>query len=159
MAQHREGILQGVRVIDFTDFLAGPYIGMYFADMGADVIKFENLKSHGNFVRNARPLEPKTGLSNHIDVALIDSIVSGMEAKLMQYVYTGESPAMTGNKYISSAPYDSFKAKDAWFVIASGTDKHFEVLSAAMGMPELARDPLYCDTELRKPNRSYNIAS
>ena len=63
MAQHREGILQGIRVIDFTDFLAGPYIGMYFADMGADVIKFENLKSHGNFVRNARPLEPKTGLS------------------------------------------------------------------------------------------------
>ena len=42
MAQHREGILQGIRVIDFTDFLAGPYIGMYFADMGADVIKFEN---------------------------------------------------------------------------------------------------------------------
>ena len=288
MAQHREGILQGIRVIDFTDFLAGPYIGMYFADMGADVIKFENLKSHGNFVRNARPLEPKTGLSmyfqnlnrnkrgvgldlkqdegkklfaelvksadvliennrpgvmkrlgfgweecktlnprliyasisgfgqtgpnsykpgydliaqamggsmsitgwpgmeptragmaigdlfaglnvgvavcaslyerektglgNHIDVALVDSIVSGMEAKLMQYVYTGESPVMTGNKYISSAPYDSFKAKDAWFVIASGTDKHFEALSAAMGMPELARDPLYCDTELRKKN-------
>ncbi|MBQ8089264.1 MAG: CoA transferase [Pyramidobacter sp.] len=288
MAQHREGILEGIRVIDFTDFLAGPYIGMYFADMGADVIKFENLRSKGNFVRNARPLEPKTGLSmyfqnlnrnkrgaaldlkqdaakklfaeliksadvliennrpgvmkrlgfgweeckalnprliyasisgfgqtgpnsykpgydliaqamggsmsitgwpgmeptragmaigdliaglnvgvavcaslyerektglgNHIDVALVDSIVSGLEAKLMQYVYTGKSPVMTGNKYISSAPYDSFKAKDAYFVIASGTDKHFEVLSAAMGMPELAQDPLYCNTELRKKN-------
>ncbi|MCC8151840.1 MAG: CoA transferase [Lachnospiraceae bacterium] len=283
-----EQLMKGIRVIDFTDFLAGPYIGMYFADMGADVIKFENLRSGGNFVRNARPLEKKSGLSmyfqnlnrnkrgvaldlktedgkklfskliqsadvliennrpgvmdrlgfgwkeceklnprlvyasisgfgqygpnshrpgydliaqamggsmsitgwpgmeptragmaigdmfaglnvgiavcasllkreksgkgNHIDVALVDSIVSGMEAKLMQYVYTGVSPTKTGNRYITSAPYDSFKAKDDYFVIASGTDKHFAALSSMMGMPELTDDPLYCDTENRMKN-------
>ena len=288
MERKNEGLLKGIRVIDFTDFLAGPYIGMYFADMGADVIKFENLRSGGNFVRNARPLEEKSGLSmyfqnlnrnkrgvaldlkqedgkklfakliesadvliennrpgvmkrlgfdwetckkinprlvyasisgfgqygpnshrpgydliaqamggsmsitgwpgmeptragmaigdmfaglnagvaicasllerersgkgNHIDVALVDSIFSGMEAKMMQYVYTGKAPEKTGNKYISSAPYDSFKAKDDYFVIASGTDKHFVSLSAAMGMPELASDPMYIDTESRKKN-------
>ena len=283
-----EQLLKGIRVIDFTDFLAGPYVGMYFADMGADVIKFENLRSGGNFVRTARPLEEKSGISmyfqnlnrnkrgvaldlkqeegkklfaeliksadvliennrpgvmkrlgfdwetckelnprliyasisgfgqygpnshrpgydliaqamggsmsitgwpgqeptragmaigdmfaglnvgfavcaslykrqqtgkgNHIDVALVDSIISGMEAKMMQYLYTGVSPVMTGNKYISSAPYDSFKAKDDYFVIASGTDKHFAFLSAAMGKPELAQNPLYIDTEARKKN-------
>ena len=283
-----EQLLKGVRVIDFTDFLAGPYIGMYFADMGADVIKFENLRSGGNFVRNARPLEKQSGLSmyfqnlnrnkrgvaldlkkeeskklftelirsadvliennrpgvmkrlgfdweacrkinprlvyasisgfgqygpnshrpgydliaqamggsmsitgwpgseptragmaigdmfaglnagfaicaslykrnetgkgNHIDVALVDSIISGMEAKMMQYIYEGVSPVMSGNKYISSAPYDSFKAKDDYFVIASGTDAHFVALSAAMGMPELAQDPRFIDTESRKKN-------
>ena len=58
---------------------------------------------------------------------------------MMQYLYEGVSPVPTGNKYISSAPYDSFKAKDDYFVIASGTDKHFVSLSAAMGMPELSR--------------------
>lgn len=283
-----EQLLKGVRVIDFTDFLAGPYIGMYFADMGADVIKFENLRSGGNFVRNARPLEKQSGLSmyfqnlnrnkrgvaldlkkeeskklftelirsadvliennrpgvmkrlgfdweacrkinprlvyasisgfgqygpnshrpgydliaqamggsmsitgwpgseptragmaigdmfaglnagfaicaslykrnetgkgNHIDVALVDSVISGMEAKMMQYIYEGVSPVMSGNKYISSAPYDSFKAKDDYFVIASGTDAHFVALSAAMGMPELAQEPRFIDTESRKKN-------
>ncbi|QYR64071.1 CaiB/BaiF CoA transferase family protein [Fusobacterium animalis] len=288
MVRNEEGILKGIRVIDFTDFLAGPYIGMYFADMGADVVKFENLTSGGNFVRNAAPLEKKSGISmyfqnlnrnkrgvaldlkkeegkklfakliksadvliennrpgvmkrlgfsweeckelnprliyasisgfgqygpnsyrpgydliaqamggsmsitgwpgmeptragmaigdmfaglnagfaicaslferqksgkgNHIDVALVDSIFSGMEAKMMQYVYTGKSPEKTGNKYISSAPYDSFKAKDDYFVIASGTDKHFQSLSTAMGMPELHSNPLYIDTESRKKN-------
>ena len=256
-----EQLLKGIRVLDFTDFLAGPYCGMYFADMGADVIKVENLRSGGNFVRNARPLEKNTGRSmyfqnlnrnkrgvavdlktedgkklfaelvrsadvliennrpgvmeklgfgweachelnprlvyasisgfgqygayarrpgydliaqamggsmsitgwpgmeptragmaigdmfaglnagfaicasllkreasgkgQYIDVALVDSIVSGMEAKMMQYIYEGKSPEMTGNKYISSAPYDSFKAKDDYFVLASGTDVHF----------------------------------
>lgn len=283
-----KGLLEGIRVLDFTDFLAGPYVTMYFADMGADVIKVENLRSGGNFVRNARPLEQEsgrsmyfgnlnrnkrgvavdlktdegkalfrelvksadiliennrpgvmerlgfgykacseinpglifasisgfgqygpnsykpgydliaqamggsmsitgwpgmeptragmaigdiiaglnvgiavlaslhkrkeTGVGQQIDVALVDSIVSGMEAKLMQYIYEGVSPVMSGNKYISSAPYDSFKAGDAHFVIASGTDVHFKKLSAAMGMPELAENPLYDNTENRKKN-------
>lgn len=56
-------LLAGLRVIDFTDFLAGPYIGMYFADMGAEVIKVENLPAGGNFVRGARPYEPASGIS------------------------------------------------------------------------------------------------
>lgn len=283
-----EALLKGIRVLDFTDFLAGPYCGMYFADMGAEVIKIENLRGAGNFTRNARPLEKKTGRSMYwnnlnrnkkgvaldlksnegkelfaelvksadvlienmrpgvltklgfsyenckalnpgiiyasisgfgqygpyskrpgydliaqamggsmsitgwpgqeptragmavgdmfaglnaaiaicaslykrkdtgkgqqIDVALVDSIVSGMEAKLMQYVYDGVAPAMTGNRYIASAPYDSFKAKDTYFVIASGTDAHFAKLSEAIGKPELASDPMYIDTESRKQN-------
>lgn len=63
MAEHKEGLLKGIRVLDFTDFLAGPYLGMYFADMGADVIKIENAKSGGNFTRNARPKEAKSGIS------------------------------------------------------------------------------------------------
>ena len=50
-------LLKGIRVLDITDFLAGPYCGMYLADMGADGIKVENLTTGGNFVRNARPLE------------------------------------------------------------------------------------------------------
>ncbi|MBR2672773.1 MAG: CoA transferase [Oscillospiraceae bacterium] len=55
-------LMEGIRVLDFTDFLAGPYLGMYFADMGADVIKIENCKT-GNFTRNARPKDPNTGIS------------------------------------------------------------------------------------------------
>ena len=34
-------ILEGVKVLDFTTNAAGPIVGSYFADYGAEVIKVE----------------------------------------------------------------------------------------------------------------------
>src|SRR5687767_13769015 len=37
------GPLSGVKVLEFTQMIAGPFCGMLLADMGADVTKFEPL--------------------------------------------------------------------------------------------------------------------
>lgn len=46
--------LSGIRVVDLSSSLAGPYIGMCLGDMGADVIKVEN-PSGGDMTRQWTP--------------------------------------------------------------------------------------------------------
>lgn len=94
----------------------------------------------------------KTGKGQHIDVALVDSIVSSLETISMLYIVDGKIPGRTGNRYLMSYPYDSFSAKDGDYVIACGTDVHFVAFAKVLGRPELANDPQYSNNDSRKAN-------
>jgi crotonobetainyl-CoA:carnitine CoA-transferase CaiB-like acyl-CoA transferase len=59
--------LSGIKVVEFSDFVSGPFCGKYLADMGADVIKVEKpglgdkARSWGPFPQDVPHLE-KSGL-------------------------------------------------------------------------------------------------
>lgn len=50
------GVLKGVKVLDFSEYIAGPIAGELLADFGADVIKVE--PPHGDFWRHTAPIAP-----------------------------------------------------------------------------------------------------
>lgn len=44
--------LQGVRVLELANVLAGPSVGMFLAELGAEVVKLENLETGGDVTRS-----------------------------------------------------------------------------------------------------------
>jgi formyl-CoA transferase len=53
------GALAGIRVVDFAEYIAGPYCAMLLGDMGADVIKVE--RPDGDAWRHTAPVAPYEG--------------------------------------------------------------------------------------------------
>src|SRR3954464_13650148 len=45
-------MLQGLKVLELASVLAGPGVGQFFAELGAEVVKVENSKTGGDVTRS-----------------------------------------------------------------------------------------------------------
>ena len=52
---------KNLKVIELASVLAGPAVGMFFAELGAEVIKIENKKTGGDVTRNWKLKDENTG--------------------------------------------------------------------------------------------------
>lgn len=80
-----------------------------------------------------------------VDIALVDSVVSAMETIIQIYLVEKRIPQRTGNRYEFIYPYDTFKAKDGWVVIAVGNNKLWEVFCDAIGTNHLLNEQTFKD--------------
>ncbi len=65
----------------------------------------------------------KTGKGTYIDVSLLDVQVSWLTNLAAYYFGTGKNPKPLGSAHPQIAPYQAFKAKDGYFVLAVGSDR------------------------------------
>ncbi|OYY87378.1 MAG: carnitine dehydratase [Rhizobiales bacterium 35-66-30] len=94
----------------------------------------------------------RTGIGAKIDVAMLDCQVAIMEDAVTACDKTGEVPGPHGTRHPSIAPFQAFKASDAYVVIAAGNDHLFNLAAQALEEPSLSTDPRFVTNDLRHQN-------
>jgi len=93
-----------------------------------------------------------TGEGQKVDVALLDSVVSAMETLTQIYIVEKRIPKREGNRYEFIYPYDSFKAKDGWFVLGAGNDNIWKRFCKFIGKENLTDDKRFNSNSNRVKN-------
>ena len=94
-----------------------------------------------------------TGRGQHLDLAMYDSLISVMESVGMRALYDDVPPTRIGNDHGLSAPFSTYATKDGDVVIAITTNRLFERLANALGIPEMATDDRFAEPVARSENR------
>jgi len=95
----------------------------------------------------------RTGIGQHIDLALFDTMVAMLANMNMNYLVTGESPRRAGNAHQNIVPYQVFAAADGHVIVAVGNDSQFVKFCTVAGRSDLARDRRFAKNAERVRNR------
>jgi CoA:oxalate CoA-transferase len=84
-----------------------------------------------------------TGRGQAVDVSSQDAMFSLLDGWPGIFAASGRLPRQVGNRHLGTAPYDCYRARDGWVVIAVASNKLFRTLATAIGRPELGEDPRF----------------
>jgi crotonobetainyl-CoA:carnitine CoA-transferase CaiB-like acyl-CoA transferase len=96
----------------------------------------------------------QTGQGQHVDVSMLDSMISAMTSNYMGYLGSGLAPRPMGTSFPSVAPYRVFQAQDRSFAIAVGSEKLWSSFCCAINRTDLETHPDFSTNALRVANRS-----
>ncbi len=97
----------------------------------------------------------KTGQGQEIDVAMLDTGVSFMEAVFPQYKVLNEVQPRMGNARPFSAPTDAYPCKDGYVYFAITFNRMWRRFTKLIGREDLTNDSRFASSELRRRNRDY----
>ncbi|TVR41985.1 MAG: CoA transferase [Bacteroidia bacterium] len=93
-----------------------------------------------------------TGEGQKVDVSMLDCQVSILENAITRYQVDGEPPGPIGNRHPTIAPFQAFKARDGYFVIACGNNSLWQKLCEAIDRRDLSLNRAFETNELRCRN-------
>ncbi|MGE8603715.1 CaiB/BaiF CoA transferase family protein [Bordetella trematum] len=95
----------------------------------------------------------RSGLGQHIDMALLDCQVAMLANQNLNYLTSGVAPRRAGNAHQNLVPYQVFAAADGHLIVAVGNDSQFRNYCRVIGRPELATDERFATNPQRVRNR------
>ena len=93
------------------------------------------------------------GEGGHIDVPMFATSLAIAALQTSEYFGTGNNPRKLGSAHPRNAPYQAFKARDGWFVIAAGNNRLWASVCDVVDTPELLDDERFLTPTLRAGNQ------
>ncbi|OZI42857.1 CaiB/BaiF CoA transferase family protein [Bordetella genomosp. 4] len=100
----------------------------------------------------------RSGLGQHLDIALLDCHVAMLANQNSNYFTSGKAPTRAGNAHQNVVPYQVFAASDGHLIVATGNESQYRAYCKAIGAPELGDDPRFATNRLRVTNRDVLVA-
>lgn len=95
----------------------------------------------------------RTGRGANVTTALYETALAWGAFQMNQFLGTGEVPQPQGSGTAMICPYEAFPTRDAWVMIAAGSDALFAKACEALGVPGMPRDPRFKDNPTRVAHR------
>lgn len=96
----------------------------------------------------------RTGRARVLDLSNQDCIFAVTDSAATIHAGIGVISKRVGNQHPFTAPYDAFRARDGWVVIATASNRLFRRLCQAIGREEISSDERFRSHRDRATNRS-----
>jgi crotonobetainyl-CoA:carnitine CoA-transferase CaiB-like acyl-CoA transferase len=125
-------------------------IGVAFADIFTGLYAVIGIQA-------ALTSRERTGRGQHLDMALLDSIIGVLANQSQNYLVSGKAPRRMGNAHPNLVPYQVFPTSDSFVIIGTGSDRQWAEVARILGVPELAQDERFLTNADRVKNRDMLI--
>lgn len=96
----------------------------------------------------------KEGRGCRLDVPMLGASLGIAALQVSEYFGNRRDPQKLGSAHPRNAPYQAFKCKDGYFVMAAGNDDLYRRACEAVDRLDLVADPRFASTPLRAKNQT-----
>ena len=95
----------------------------------------------------------KTGRGQFYDGSMVDGLFSVLESAVARYTITGKIPGPLGGAHPSITPFEAFRTKDSWVIVAAGNDSLWAKFCRILNREDLIHDCRFENNHLRTENQ------
>jgi formyl-CoA transferase len=95
-----------------------------------------------------------TGKGQWVTTSLIESQIAMLDFQAARYLFAGEVPIQVGNYHATGTPTGMFPTADGHINVQAASQRIWLRFCAAIGAPDLIRDPRYATMKLRTRHRA-----